>query len=332
MISPKNIQDCWDNMKSQQSIGILKRKLQLQSNFIVNCLYKYPEDFCAISLSFPNTIVARIEKFQKWKTFDVKAFPDSAYGNHTMLMVMLKTSGQNSAFANLCASLINKIEKAADEKEAAKLFLNQLEEWRVLFKTFQEGLGTGAQIGLWGELHLLETILNSKPNLSEDAIVDMWVGSQKSTQDFQGNGWAIEVKATKKNDDSTVEIHGDRQLDETHFSNLFLNRITLNATTNNGVSLPDKVDKLKTMLANNILATTLFEMKLTQYGYLESMKSLYKDATYQVRDNRYFRVEGGFPRIKEGELRIGVSNVKYNVDLNLAIPYEKQESLVMSLL
>lgn len=332
MINPKEIQNCWDNMRFQQNIGVLKRKLQLQSRFIVNCLYKYPEDFCAISLTFPNSIVPNTEKFQKWQTFDVKTFPDAAYKNSTMLMVMLKTSGQNVAFSNLCASLVNKIEKASDEKEAVKMFVNQLEEWRQLFRTYQQGLGEGAQIGLWGELNLLETILRSKNSMPQDVIIDSWVGSQRSIQDFQGNGWAIEVKATKKNDDSSVEIHGDRQLDETQFNHLFLNRITLNVTLQNGISLPGKVDIIKSLISNNSLALTMFEMKLTQYGYLESMKSLYEGKTYQVRNNQYFRVEGDFPRIKEGESRNGVSNVKYDIDLNLAVPYEQQESSVLSVI
>ena len=332
MINPKDIQSCWDNMGSQQHVGILKRKLQLQSRFIVYCLFKYPENFCAISLTFSNTIKPNIKKFQKWQTFDVKTFSDSAYPNSTMLMVMLKSQGHNVAFSNLCASLINRIEKASDEKEAVNMFVNQLEEWRQLFKTYQEGLGEGAQIGLWGELHLLETILNNKPNISQDSILDFWVGSQKSIQDFQGNGWAIEVKATTKNDDSNVEIHGDRQLDESLFNNLFLNRITLDKTAQNGLSLPDKVERIKFMLSRNALALTLFEMKLVQYGYLDSMKDLYTDTTYQIRNNQYFRIEGDFPRIKEGELRSGVSNVKYHIDLNLASSYEQQEQIIISVI
>ena len=331
MINPKDIQSLWDDMRAQQTVGILKRKLQLYSSFIVNCIFKYPENYCGIALTFSNSIKPNVKKYQQWKTFEVQLFPDAAYHNTTMMMVMLTSPGKNDAFAMLCSSLINKIEKASNENEAVRLFVNQLEEWRRLFeKAYKEGLGKGAQKGLWGEMHMLETLLTNVQTYNTSQIVDWWVGSQKSPQDFQGNKWAIEIKTTTKNDDSIVEIHGERQLDETHFDNLFLNRLTLNATPQNGISLPAKVDKIKQLVQNDMLALSILEQKLAQYGYLDSMRSMYDTPTYQVRKNQYFKVEDGFPRIKEGEARAGVSNITYSIDLNLVVPYEKQESYIIS--
>ena len=331
MINPKDIQSLWDNMRTQQTAGMLKRKLQLNSPFIVNCLYKYPENFCGIALTFSNTITPNVRKYQQWKTFDVQLFPDSAYQNTTMMMVMLTSPGKNDAFAMLCSSLISKIEKASNENEAVKLFVNQLEEWRRLFeKTYKDGLGKGAQKGLWGEMHMLETLLTKTQRYSQEQIVDWWVGSQKSPQDFQGDNWSIEIKATSKNNDSVVDIHGERQLDETHFANLYLNRVTLNETPQNGISLPEKIDKVKSLIQNDLLALTLLEQKLAQYGYLDSMRNMYDTPTYQIRNNQYFKVEGNFPRIKEGETRAGVSNITYSIDLNLVVSYEKQEDFIIS--
>jgi len=74
----------------------------------------------------------------------------------------------------------------------------------------------------------------------------------------------------------------------------------------------------------------LLEMKLAQYGYIESMRSQYETPTYQIRNNQYFKVEGNFPRIKEGEVRNGVSDIKYSIDLNLVATYEKQETDIIS--
>lgn len=331
MINPKDIQSLWDNMRTQQTVGILKRKLQLNSPFVVNCLYKYPENYCGIALTFSKTIKPNVRKYQQWKTFDVQLFPDNAYKNSTMIMVMLTSSGKNDAFAMLCASLIDKIEKASDESESVRLFVNQLEEWRKLFeKAYEEGLGKAAQIGLWGEMQMLETLLTQVNSFPQEKIVDWWVGSQKSPQDFQGDNWAIEIKATTKNDDSNVEIHGVRQLDETYFANLFLYRVTLNATPQNGISLPEKIDKVKLLIQNDLLALTLLEQKLAQYGYLDSMRNMYDTPTYQIRNNQYFKVEGDFPRIKEGETRAGVSNITYSIDLNLVVSHEKQEDFIIS--
>lgn len=331
MIKPQDIQNCWDGMRAQQTIGVVKRKLQLQSSFIVNCLYQFPENYCGIALTFSNTIQPNVKKYQQWKTFDVRTFPDRAYPNSSMMMVLLKSPGKNDAFATLCASLIWKIEKASNEQEAVRLFTNQLEEWRKLFeKTYQEGLGKGAQKGLWGEMQMLETLLNKVKGYTQVQIVDWWVGSQKSPQDFQGNNWAIEIKATTKNNDSNVEIHGERQLDETQFDNLYLNRITLNETPQNGISLPKKIDKVISIVHNDLQASSLLEMKLAQYGYIESMRSQYEAPTYQIRNNQYFKVEGNFPRIKEGEVRNGVSDIKYSIDLNLVATYEKQETDIIS--
>ena len=331
MINQKDIQSLWDNMRTQQTVGVLKRKLQLNSSFIVNCIFKYPENYCGIALSFSNTLKPNVKKYQQWKTFDVQLYPDASYANTTMMMVMLTSLGKNDAFAMLCSSLINKIEKASNEDEAVRLFINQLEEWRKLFeKAYKEGLGKSAQKGLWGEMHMLETLLKNVQGYTLSQIVDWWVGSQKSPQDFQGDKWAIEIKTTTQNDDSIVEIHGERQLDESLFDSLYLNRITLNATPQNGVSLPAKVANVKRLVQNDMLALSTLEQKLAQYGYLESMTSLYETPAYQIRKSQYFKVEGKFPRIKEGEVRLGVSNISYSIDLNLVSTYEKPKCSIIS--
>lgn len=333
MINPQDIQNYWDDMKAQKNIGIVKRMLQLKSPFIVNCLYQYPDNYCGIALTFSNSIQPNVRKYQQWKTFDVNLYSDRAYPNSSMMMVLLKSPSKNDAFATLCASLIWKIEKASSEQEAVRLFTNQLEEWRKLFeKTYQEGLGKGAQKGLWGEMQMLETLLNNVKGYTQLQIIDWWVGSQKSPQDFQGNDWAIEIKTTTKNNDSVVEIHGERQLDETFFDNLYLNRVTLNETPQNGISLPKKIDNVKSIIQDNLQASSLFEMKLAQYGYIESMRSLYESSTYQIRNNQYFKVEDNFPRIKEGEVRNGVSDIKYSIDLNIVGQYEKQESEIIAII
>ena len=77
-------------------------------------------------------------------------------------------------------------------------------------------------------------------------------------------------------------------------------------------------------------AFNLFENKLIYYGYFDIDADAYKERRYQIRKEKYYVVQGEFPRIKKDDLLLGVSDVKYTI--TLAVPAENiiEESNVLN--
>lgn len=191
------------------------------------------------------------------------------------------------------------------EKQVVRTIFNQLEKWQALFEKLKgEGLTPSEQQGLYGELHFLQKFITK-----QDAAfaLNSWVGTDREVRDFQYNDWAVEVKTTAGNNHQKVNISSERQLDETLLENLFLFHLSVEAAKKNGESLNAKVNSIRETLQDNVLTLNVFNNKLLEVGYFEKHTHLYKEKCYQIRDENYYKIDSEFPRIKEKEIRNGVS-------------------------
>ena len=88
-----------------------------------------------------------------------------------------------------------------------------------------------------------------------------------------------------------------------------------------GQTLNDKVDELRKVLMDDVVAMNLFNFKLIEAGYFDNHRPLYADRCYKIRKENIYRVCKAFPRIKEDELRNGVSNVTYSINVSTCTEY-----------
>jgi hypothetical protein len=191
------------------------------------------------------------------------------------------------------------------------------------------GLTPAEQQGLFGELHFLQKFL-AKPDTNPCDVLHTWVGVDKALRDFQGNSWAVEVKTTSTNNPQKVTINGERQLDETLLENLFLFHFLVEVSNANGLTLCQKIAVIRESLENDAPALSLFNAKLFEAGYLNKHEPFYQDRFYQVRNENYYKIENYFPRIKENELRGGVSDVKYSIILAMCDEYLVSENQIFN--
>jgi len=71
---------------------------------------------------------------------------------------------------------------------------------------------------------------------------------------------------------------------------------------------------------------------LFEVGYLDKHEPYYQDRFYQTRNESFYKVENEFPRIKENELRNGVSDVRYSVILAMCDEYQVTENTIFNVL
>jgi hypothetical protein len=246
--------------------------------------------------------------------FDVQV--NSNFPNQFLLLIVLSDRKNENVFSTLAEDLIEVVAKESSESRVIVSILRRILIWKSLFdETMIDGLSLDAQVGLFGELTLLKTMMDSNKR-SVSICIESWVGPESGNRDFEIGGWAAEVKATRSNQHQKVAISSERQLDNTHLDRLFLCCYSFDAQKSAGTTLNYLVSELRILLDLHPTELISFERKLVLAGYLEKHNSKYEEYGFKERSHDFFLVTDSFPSIREADLPNGVGDVKYSIMLS----------------
>lgn len=229
------------------------------------------------------------------------------------LLLLLSHSSNNDVFASLAEDLILSMENDASEEKTFQLIHKRLLIWKRIFESIlPAGLNPEAQAGLFAELSFLEFLLNDC-TISVDKAIKSWIGPESGNRDFEIDGWAVEVKATRSNRHQKIIISNERQLDDSFLDHLFLCHTSLEVQFSLGLTLNQKVAAVRMLLEKTPSQAFCFENKLILVGYLNKHNERYDEKGYQIRDINYYRIAEDFPCLKEKDIPLGVGDVKYSI-------------------
>ena len=237
---------------------------------------------------------------------------------HPHFGVVLGDARYTDVFSALAEDLARRITDAGSAQNAVRTLVGQLARWQNFLAVPVEGLGEGAQRGLWGELCFLSERLI--PTLGAGAIM-AWKGPEKGHQDFQLPRVAVEIKTTIAKQPQMVSISSERQLDDAHWSSLFLHVFILEVHQGGQHTLPAAVESIRQAFAFHEVERERFEVALLAAGYLDVHAHRYADRSYAIREASTFRVKDGFPRITEAGLPDGIGSVSYGLNLASCSPF-----------
>ena len=321
-----NISSLWEIMSQEKSVGLVKRLLPNNSPLKVFATYKHPENICGIAFSCDSKLKLSIDSFYNLKELSVQLFLDTSYQPNKLLTIQLFSDANTDIFAYLCGNLVETIERCDTEAKAIKLVLNRLEKWKTMFsKGASDGLSITEQQGLYGELMYLHKLV-LRGIFSYIDTLKIWVGADKAMRDFQGKDWAVEAKTISINNADQITINGERQLDETLLDKLYLYHLSVEASRMNGQTLNEKVDELRSLFSDDKAALNIFNAKLMEAGYFDHHRELYRERCYKIRKESIYVIDDSFPRIKESELRDGVSNTMYSINVSTCAEYMVSEN------
>ena len=321
-----NISSLWEIMSQEKSVGLVKRLLPNNSPLKVFATYKHPENICGIAFSCDSKLKLSIDSFYNLKELSVQLFLDTSYQPNRLLTIQLFSDANTDIFAYLCGNLVEAIERCDTEAKAIKLVLNRLEKWKTMFsKGASDGLSITEQQGLYGELMYLHKLV-LRGIFSYIDTLKIWVGADKAMRDFQGKDWAVEAKTISINNADQITINGERQLDETLLDKLYLYHLSVEVSRMNGQTLNEKVDELRSLFSDDKAALNIFNAKLMEAGYFDHHRELYRERCYKIRKESIYVIDDSFPRIKESELRDGVSNTVYSINVSTCAEYMVSEN------
>lgn len=327
------INEIWNELENDNSLatGLLLRRYSSNVLPDIYIALRQPEKLRCIAIRLRSENQINLTIYSNLKDIRLELFPDEKDTTKYYLLILLASQQHKDVFATLCADLINGISSITEENKIVKELLNRLEKWKSLFdKASLLGLSTEEQRGLYGELYFLRKWASFSSDMQK--CIQSWLGPEKGIRDFQLADWGLEIKTTHGNNHQKVHISSERQLDTINLNTLLLFHLSLETQQQNGETLIQIVDSLLELMNSDIRAQTEFRSKLLQTGYFIHHKSIYENTGYQIRQQSYYTVREGFPRIEEKDIRNGVGDVKYSIILSEYAEYIISESSVFEMI
>lgn len=314
-IRMKKINSIWNELEQDTSVieGLIIRRYS--GTFLPDVFIglKVPEQYRCIVANIKASSEINLIPYSNLKDILIE-LKESQTETDKQVIIKLLNQRHRDIFSVLCEDLMESIKDISGKETLIKELLNRFEKWKSLFDKFSpKGLTPQEQRGLYGELFMLRKFINI--NSDKNYSVNTWVGCSGEIRDFQHAEWGIEVKTTHGNNHQKVQISNERQLDTNNLKNLFLYHLSLDTRHGSGESLNQIVDAILNMLEDDMVAQNRFINKLMEAGFFENHRSFYSKEGYYIRQEKFYLVNGDFPRIEEKEIRAGVGDVSYTLVL-----------------
>jgi hypothetical protein len=237
-----------------------------------------------------------------------------AAGEKSSLVIRLLDAAQRDIFLRLCEDILSSAEEAASEPEAAARAVTRTWRWHHLLRGGRGLLTAEEQIGLIGELTLLESVF--VPRCGPARAVEAWRGPLDEVQDFTLGPLRVEAKARGPRNAEHVSISSEHQLQEPEGGSLFLAVGVFEPADAgaDGESVTDVARRVRQFIAS------LDSGALPRYDALLAAAGLelgddYSSWQWRQKERSVFVVREGFPRITPDALPAGVTGVRYGLSL-----------------
>jgi hypothetical protein len=223
-------------------------------------------------------------------------------------------------FSPLCAAVLNCIVQQGRLPWDA--VTSTVRAWQAAWKGAQSCMEKTVQVGLYGELLILEHIM--LPALGPRAVLH-WSGPDRERHDFVGERMHLEVKTTRRRRHEH-EISRVDQLHAPEGRTLYLASVILEESAAGAGTLATRIDAVSQLLGTAPAESDEFQAKLVQLGWSDEMRRTGELMRFHHSDSIILTVDDGFPRLPPGfVLPAGVVALRYTVDLANLPVLDKEE-------
>lgn len=227
----------------------------------------------------------------------------------------------HNLFNDLIISLYFKIYKIEALEESTAIFISTINKWAAFLAKGRNNRLTQEVIkGLFGELTVLNELLNSSSMSNVNEALNSWQGPYDANTDFIFDNKNIEVK-TKNYDSSVVRISSEFQLDDEPGKKLELLVVSVETDNKLGANIESIILEIRervlilngdvSLLFDALAQKSLFSSNLKDYDIYKF--TLKKHETYDC--NMIIENAEVFPRLTKSRLPNYIKKVKYNINL-----------------
>lgn len=286
---------------------------------------RYPENIEALLIGFSSIVLPVASALPQANGFGVERL--SIRNSDKWLALVRHPEGGQELFSRMVIDIVDLMSRNAEKSELQlyQLFIGRLHTWQAFMQKSHEALKPSAELGLVGELRFLEILLNA--GLPPHMVIDTWKGPIHGLQDFELGAGAVEVKSTLASHGFPAQIMSLEQLDDSVRHPLFVCgcRFSIGSV---GMTLPQRVDAIRLMLALDCHALNRFNTVLLFAGYLDVHVEHYV-RQFVDTDDRFLLVDSSFPRLVTGNVPVGIRQVHYEIDLDHLVDHKVELAEIM---
>lgn len=262
----------------------------------------------------------QIISFPQWNGVKLFQKPVKQLGKwkNKNFLVIEETDKENEEIFNLFAqSLIDNLLYQQYLSLYQQIY-TVLENWHQFFKVpFVKRLTIEEQMGLFGELTYINKWLDYHP-AEMPIIIQQWKGPLRNRVDFVVAQKGIEIK-TLDSGKLKEEIHiaNEKQLELTEaLKQIYVYVTKISFADNSGVNILTLIDDIEEKLVKQAppLAVRFKELLMEIEVGLANIN--YEVQDFIIEEDVVYQVNESFPTITSQDLRSGISNVSYKVDLS----------------
>ncbi len=304
--------------------GVYERRVFGQTKYSVFAAISHPAGLSQLMFVVDRRSVrGRLDLETKAFTLDVEPYAKG----QVQVRLRLARPAFADLYQHLCADVTSSFLSSGSEELAVEALRARVGHWQRFMQTAgDQGLSAEGQLGLYGELVVLKRLIEA--GSSPVKAIEGWQGPLGANQDFMFGTAALEVKSTATNIESLISVTSERQLDDTGLENLFLCHLSFDRRKGTPGTLPALVEEIENLVGNTLVPA--FEDRLLAAGYHRAHRGLYLDVGYTKRKLTHYRVSALFPRIVPKDLRAGVEDVRYSVQLPSATDFVMPEDRVFA--
>ena len=273
---------------------------------------KYPMGQEVVLAGFDHVLLPVSEKLPDGQGFFVERV--GMNDGWTWLAMTRSESGQFDLFVAMACDVVGLLDAASqtERQTQMRLFIERVRAWQEFMRKGVTVLGPEREVGLIGELTVLNELLDEGVGCS--SVIDSWQGPLDGEQDFQLGMGAIEVKTTVSQTGFPARVGSLQQLDDHIRQPLFMAGVKLRLSTE-GFGLPSLVTHTRERLNEAPIAAAKFDRLLLDAGYFEGHVSQYI-RRFELGELRIREVTGNFPRLTVGNVPSGVTAASYSINLD----------------
>ena len=270
-----------------------------------------------VAIGFKDLYISPKKQLPIGDGFEFKRLPISDNGSFGWVEIDFIQDSCSFYSLSLIEYVYSIIYKLLDSDNSSLIFsevIHGVVEWQTYMQRIKRGrLSDEDEIGLWGELFLLNTFIDS--GIESDKLLNCWQGPEKGPKDFVFPRLSVEVKTIiGKGSDFNVHIASLDQLDCSNCEKLFLTCVRGFVSTD-GLSLPELIEKVRNKISTKPHVLSDFEMKLLKVGYSDTQASLYVKS-FITNQQLVFPVDDSFPSLTTRNVPPSIVRVEYVVRLS----------------
>lgn len=321
----KTVFEKWDELKS--SPDNVDRKKLVKPYFLggkakANVYFGLDNKKMGIYLEFTKEVLADLN-ITSIKGMVIKVIPAEFIDEAKMYIYIENSINNEEIFEAFSSSLVDKLATAKSYFDVYEDLIKIVKEYKDYFSNPNVKLSKIEEQGLCAELLELSHLIQ----LKGEKVIYNWQGPSKNKRDFVFENKALEIKSTLKQEDSSISISNENQLDVSYPSfleKLFL-KIYIMEDADKGININNCIDKIlgqiKSIEIRTAFLADLFKMKID----IDKFKAKYN---FSIQSENCYLISSDFPSITSKKISSAIFGVTYRIKINQIFDFKIEEKMM----